>query len=61
LLIPEVSEDGQINWKIWTLSTWLKGFDMHPEDEGLLRAASKPINEEEHLRTDVLIIGGGNA
>jgi len=61
MLIPEVSEDGSTNWKIWTLSTWLTSFDMYPENEGLLRAPSKPINDGEHLRTDVLIIGGGNS
>ena len=61
MLLPEISEQGQARWKIWTLSTWLKDFDMYPEDEKLLRTPSKLVSVEDHLCTDVLIIGGGNA
>jgi hypothetical protein len=61
MLLPEESEDGHVHWKIWTLSTWLTDFDMYPENEELLRDPSKPIGDEKHLRTDVLIIGGGNS
>ncbi|CZR63123.1 related to flavoprotein involved in K+ transport [Phialocephala subalpina] len=63
MLLPQVSEHGPAHWKVWTLSTWLSGFDMYPEDESLLRTPSKPLQQsgEDHLSTDVLIIGGGNA
>ncbi|KAF4629510.1 hypothetical protein G7Y89_g8635 [Cudoniella acicularis] len=61
MLLPRVSEHGPASWKIWTLSTWLTGFDMYPEDERRLRTPSKPLSGEDHLCADVLIIGGGNA
>ncbi|KUJ18522.1 FAD/NAD(P)-binding domain-containing protein [Mollisia scopiformis] len=63
MLLPQVSESGLVRWNIWTLSTWLSDFDLYPEDEQLLRAPFKPLpsSEEDHMTTDVLIIGGGNA
>jgi hypothetical protein len=61
VLLPEDSPCGLVHWKIWTLSTWLSGFDRYPEDEKLLRTVSQPLNDETHLCPDVLIIGGGNA
>jgi hypothetical protein len=61
MLLPEGGPCNLVHWKIWTLSTWLLGFDKHPEDERLLRAISLPLNDETHLCPDVLIIGGGNA
>ncbi|KAL0941338.1 flavin-containing monooxygenase [Colletotrichum truncatum] len=62
MLIPEGADtlDYQ-SWKIWSMSTWLSGFDDHPEDESLLRQPSTPLSEEANITTDVLIIGGGNA
>ncbi|KAH8646369.1 hypothetical protein BGZ60DRAFT_465011 [Tricladium varicosporioides] len=61
MLLPEVLDGVAVRWKIWALSTWLKDFDLYPEDEGLLRTPSEPIPGVDHLSTDVLIIGGGNA
>jgi hypothetical protein len=62
MLLPQASKLGPVEWKIWTLSTWLCGFDMYPEDERLLRSPSKVHSlKEDQLNTDVLIVGGGNA
>lgn len=63
MLLPQSTENGVVEWKIWTLSTWLSGYDMFPIDEGLLRTPPKPLpsDGDDHLSTDVLIIGGGNA
>ncbi|CAD0083690.1 unnamed protein product [Aureobasidium vineae] len=48
-------------WKIWIMSTKLEELDQHPEDESLLRAASTSSSGLEDIKTDVFIVGGGNA
>ncbi|KAK2033570.1 FAD/NAD(P)-binding domain-containing protein [Colletotrichum zoysiae] len=61
MLVPEVQGSGHCEWKIWSMSTWLKEWEEYPEDEALLRVPSDPITEDERIYTDVLVIGGGNA
>ncbi|KAF4886350.1 putative indole-3-pyruvate monooxygenase YUCCA3 [Colletotrichum fructicola] len=58
MLIPD-GADGE--WRIWSMSTWLTNFEDHLEDETLLRHPSIPLPAETDFRTDVLVIGGGNA
>lgn len=60
LLLP-VRESGVISWKIWTLCTGLESLDLHPEDESLLQAPARSLCGQEILKTDVFVIGGGNA
>ncbi|KAJ5632118.1 hypothetical protein N7490_008457 [Penicillium lividum] len=59
-LLPEETGDGLV-WKIWNLATWIEDFELHPEDEGALKAPSRQLGETEDIATDCLIIGGGNA
>lgn len=61
MLVPESDDSGYINWKIWSMTTWLSDFEDHPEDESLLRLPSSAIADDINITTDVLIIGGGNA
>lgn len=60
-LLPERGADGQINWKIWTLTTWLEDYTEWPENPDLLTAPGRKLDDVEHIDTDVLIVGGGNA
>lgn len=60
MLLP-VKEDGVISWKIWNLCTWMTSLDLHPEDESLLQAPGRNLVDQQPLKTDVFIIGGGNA
>ncbi|KAI1339768.1 hypothetical protein F5Y15DRAFT_407096 [Xylariaceae sp. FL0016] len=59
-LLP-IQLNGALSWKVWVLSTWLKDFDNHPENEALLREPSKSIDGLGEVETEVLIIGAGNA
>ncbi|KAJ6084548.1 hypothetical protein N7486_011348 [Penicillium sp. IBT 16267x] len=59
-LLPEETSDGLV-WKIWNLATWIDEFELHPEDEGALKTPARRLEEVEDIKTDVLIIGGGNA
>lgn len=61
VLLPEMGESGEIIWKIWSLSTWLNAFEEYPEDQKKLKAAGRDVKDAEHIETDVLIVGGGNA
>ncbi|KAK1996531.1 FAD/NAD(P)-binding domain-containing protein [Colletotrichum falcatum] len=61
MLVPSDQGPGRCVWKIWSMSTSLKEWEDHPEDETLLRLPSTPIAESERICTDVLVIGGGNA
>lgn len=61
MLFPETDESDAVVWKIWSLSTWVDSFDEYPEDQNKLKAAGRDFNNAEHMETDVLIIGGGNA
>ncbi|KAK2055329.1 FAD/NAD(P)-binding domain-containing protein [Colletotrichum caudatum] len=61
MLVPAVEGPGRCEWKIWSMSTWLKEWEEYPEDETLLRMPSAPITQDERICTDVLVIGGGNA
>ncbi|KAG8157406.1 hypothetical protein KVR01_012790 [Diaporthe batatas] len=60
-LFPEQAADGQIKWKIWTLATWLEDYTDWPENQDLLTAPGRKLDDVEHIDTDVLIVGGGNA
>ncbi|GAA92592.1 monooxygenase [Aspergillus luchuensis IFO 4308] len=61
LLLPVVSDEQRIAWKIWILSTRLESLDVQPEDEDLLQLPGKKLNESMDFETDVFIIGAGNA
>lgn len=50
-----------VEWKVWTLGTFVEGLDVHPEDENLLQAPGKRLDGDKTIETDVIIIGGGNA
>ncbi len=59
MLLPQAAADGTIEWKIWTLGTWLQGLDDFPEDESLLqRPSNRKWKTAEDIVTDVVIIGG---
>lgn len=60
-LFPEQGADGQITWKIWTLTTWMEDLTDWPENPELLTAPGRKLDDVEHIDTDVLIVGGGNA
>ncbi|KAJ1334071.1 hypothetical protein MN608_04074 [Microdochium nivale] len=60
LLIPVKTGDGLV-WKIWVLSTWLASFIDHLEDTRLLQTPRTDLESSENFKTDVFIIGGGNA
>ncbi|POS69877.1 hypothetical protein DHEL01_v211728, partial [Diaporthe helianthi] len=60
-LFPAREADGQIEWKIWTLSTWVEDYVDWPENPDLLTAPGRKLHDLQHIDTDVLIIGGGNS
>lgn len=60
-LFPEEGPDGDIAWKIWTLSTWVDGLKEFPEDVAGLKAQGRKLEDERTIETDVFILGGGNA
>ena len=39
----------------------MKGLDLFPENEKLLRTPRKSLDRAQKIKTDVIIIGGGNA
>ncbi|KAL4907142.1 hypothetical protein BDW74DRAFT_148655 [Aspergillus multicolor] len=63
LLLPVVEGDGMFSWKIWIFSTRLESLNVQPESEELLRAPKRPLDgpDSPDFKTDVLIIGAGNA
>ncbi|RBQ77953.1 hypothetical protein FVER14953_09388 [Fusarium verticillioides] len=61
VLLPIENSQGKLEWKIWILSTKLENFDVHPENESLLRLPGRSLNGMTEIDTDVFIIGGGNA
>ncbi|KAF4956790.1 hypothetical protein FGADI_3572 [Fusarium gaditjirri] len=61
LLLPIESSEGNLEWKIWILSTKLENFDVHPENESLLRSPGRNLSDMTEINTEVFIIGGGNA
>ncbi|KAK8162012.1 hypothetical protein IWX90DRAFT_515639 [Phyllosticta citrichinensis] len=54
-----LADEGQVEWQIYILSTFLTRLDGHSEDESLLSRPKRKL--EEDFETDVFIIGGGNA
>lgn len=60
-LLPEKGDDGEVTWRIWSLSTWLEALSEYPPDLTKLRAAGRDFKTLEHIDTDVFIVGGGNA
>lgn len=61
MLLP-VTVDGEVKWKIWSLSTWLLGLRDFPEDESLLRVPSdRSWCDKSEIKTQVLVVGGGNS
>lgn len=61
VLFPQAGDGDEVLWKIWSLSTWLEGFEEYPENVKKLKAAGRDLQDVEHIDTDVFIIGGGNA
>ncbi|KAF4452312.1 putative flavoprotein involved in K+ transport [Fusarium austroafricanum] len=61
LVLLPVLNTGNLEWKIWILSTKLESLDLHPEDESLLQAPRLNLDGVKKFDTDVFIIGGGNA
>lgn len=65
LLLPttdkQVNSDTKTVWKIWVLSTWLENLDLYPENEALLTAPRRLLDEIATVETDVFIVGAGNA
>ncbi|KAK6007430.1 hypothetical protein QM012_004244 [Aureobasidium pullulans] len=59
----QASDDDSPNptWKIWILSTKLENLDTHPEDESLLHSAGNCSKDLTEIKTDVFIVGAGNA
>jgi hypothetical protein len=60
VLLPVKSESG-VSWKIWVLSTWVENIIQHPEDETLLRAPGRELDDADVLETDVLVVGAGTS
>ncbi|TVY75931.1 putative indole-3-pyruvate monooxygenase [Lachnellula suecica] len=60
MLLPVKTGDGPLAWKIWIFNTTLEDLDIHPENQALLKEPGRVFDGSE-LKTDVLIIGGGNA
>ncbi|KAK7734030.1 hypothetical protein SLS53_008025 [Cytospora paraplurivora] len=60
-LLPEAGDDGEVTWRIWSLSTWLEALEDYPQDLSKLQVAGRELKEVEHFDTDVFIVGGGNA
>ncbi|EKJ72956.1 hypothetical protein FPSE_06852 [Fusarium pseudograminearum CS3096] len=61
LLLPTENNNGEIEWKIWILSTNLENLDIHPEDTLLLQNPSRSLDGMKTIETGVFIIGGGNS
>ncbi|KAL4736214.1 monooxygenase [Aspergillus similis] len=57
LLLPVIEDRANINWKIWIMSTRLENLDLQAEDEQLLRAPARPLQDLVDFKTDVFIIG----
>lgn len=55
-------EKGEVDWKIWVLSTWLVDLDNFLPDEGRLTAPSNvpSLARQDKFETDVLLVGAGN-
>lgn len=60
LLLP-AQDNGVMSWKIWILCTWLESLDLHSEDKSLLQVPGRCLDDPKTMKTDVFIIGGGNA
>ncbi|KAH8895412.1 FAD/NAD(P)-binding domain-containing protein [Thozetella sp. PMI_491] len=61
-LLPQKAAGGVVEWKIWTMSTWLNGLDDFPEDESRLQVPTeRKWKTQTEITTDVTIIGGGNS
>lgn len=67
VLLPDIM-DGQdessknsFDWKIWSLSTWLNGYEDFPENVDLLTGPGRRLDDLETIETSTFIIGGGNA
>ncbi len=61
MILPQGSGKGTVEWKIWSMATWLTSLEDYPEDESRLRVPSeRKWKTEEEASTDVVIIGGGN-
>lgn len=54
-------EDEAVSWKIWVLSTRVDHISQHPEDETLLSSASRDLESNGTIETDVLIVGAGTS
>lgn len=54
---------GSVEWKIWTLSTWVDDLVASPQDVvGATQTPSRRLEDEgDAFETDVLILGGGNS
>lgn len=61
MLLPVEGIDGAIQWKIWILSTTLENLDLQHENEQLLQSPARHLDWKSDVKTDVFIIGGGNA
>lgn len=61
MLVLPISKDGDIQWKIWILTTYLQDLDLHPENEALLQQPGRDLKDIKNVDSDVLIIGAGNA
>lgn len=59
----ETSSSGisDLTWKIWILSTKLESLEEHIEDKSLLQVTGKSSKDLTAIKTDVLIVGAGNA
>ncbi|KAH7244497.1 uncharacterized protein BKA55DRAFT_692296 [Fusarium redolens] len=61
VLLPAQNSTGELEWRIWILSTKLENLDVQPEDESLLHSPRRSLDGIHDIDTDVFIIGGGNA
>lgn len=61
MLLPVIEDGADIIWKIWIMSTRLESLDMKAENEQLLRAPARSLQDAMNFETDVFIIGAGNA
>ncbi|KEQ99931.1 hypothetical protein AUEXF2481DRAFT_25807 [Aureobasidium subglaciale EXF-2481] len=65
-LLPVMTTNSQttqetLNWKIWILSTKLDHLDEYPEDRSVLQTPGTSQTDSSTFKTDVFIVGGGNA
>jgi hypothetical protein len=61
LPIPSDQKDASVKWKIGVLSTWSESISSVPEDQRLLQAPGKPLDGNDSIETDVVIIGAGSS